>query len=200
MQQPLFAPRRQPRSVHRPALLAAIVALAAAAAAGCGAESRSAARSVQSQRNALLSYLKQLDPVRLAVNHLLEGADPILAGYSRGRLSPPRASLRMQALERRFATYTVEIAAIEPTLPELRALHAVYAHTYILEDSYLSALTAGLAARDFAGLPNTQSDQRAAIIQWRTGLTVLAERLQVRLPADLQAAGRGEIAPSPQGS
>jgi hypothetical protein len=40
----------------------------------------------------------------------------------------------------------------------------------------------------------------AAIIQWRTDLTVLARRAALDLPADLQAAGRGEIAPSPGGS
>lgn len=42
--------------------------------------------------------------------------------------------------------------------------------------------------------------QRAAIIGWRTGLTVLAARAGVGLPADLQPSGRGEIAPLPDGS
>ena len=171
-----------------------------AATAGCGGRSRSTEGSPQSQRTALLGYLREIEPLRLAVNRLLNGADPILADYARGRLSTLAASRRMGALEARFAAYTVDIAAIEPATPGLRGLHALYAHTYILEDSYLSALVVGLAERDVANLPNTQSEQRAAIIQWRTGLAVLAGRLRVVLPGDLHLAGRGEIAPSPHGS
>jgi hypothetical protein len=72
--------------------------------------------------------------------------------------------------------------------------------TYVLEDSYLSALATGLAEQHLDGLPDTQSDQRAAIIQGRTGLAVLARRDALDLPPDLQAAGRGEIAPAPTGS
>jgi hypothetical protein len=92
------------------------------------------------------------------------------------------------------------LAALEPATAQLRSVNAPYAHTYIFEDSYLSALTTGLQERNLGSLPDTQSVQRAAIIQWRTGLTVLAHRLGIGLPGDLQAAGRGEIAPSPQGS
>jgi hypothetical protein len=149
---------------------------------------------------ALVSYLRQVEPIRLAVNRLLEGADPILSAYHDNRISPRRASLRMGALERRFAAYTVDIAAIQPATAQLRAVNAPYAHTYIFEDSYLSALTSGLAGRNLDRLPDTQSAQRAAIIQWRTDLTVLARRARLDLPGDLQAAGRGEIAPSPNGS
>ena len=58
----------------------------------------------------------------------------------------------------------------------------------------------GLAERDLGNLPDTQSEQHAAIVQWRTGLTVLARAADTSLPADLQQAGRGEIAPSPDGS
>ena len=72
------------------------------------------------------------------------------------------------------AQTTVDVAAIQPATPQLRALHAIYAHTFILEDSYLSALV--------------------------TGLAVLARRAHFKLPADLQVAGRGEIRPSPDGS
>ena len=54
--------------------------------------------------------------------------------------------------------------------------------------------------RSFDELPRTQSQQRAAIIGWRIQLEVEAHGLGLRLPADLQAAGRGEIAPSPTGS
>lgn len=70
----------------------------------------------------------------------------------------------------------------------------------MLEDAYLSALTAALPEHRFDALPDTQSQQRAAIVAWRVQLEVLASRLNVSLPADIQAAGRGEIAPSPSGS
>jgi hypothetical protein len=75
-----------------------------------------------------------------------------------------------------------------------------YANTYVFEDAYLSALVAGLADGELTNLPNTQAAQRAAIIRWRIGLTVLARAVDAPLPADLQQAGRGEIAPSPNGS
>ncbi len=64
----------------------------------------------------------------------------------------------------------------------------------------LSAVASGLARHDLGNLPNTQAAQRAAIIRWRTSLTVLARSAGFVLPADLQQAGRGEIAPSPDGS
>lgn len=148
----------------------------------------------------MAGYLRQVEPPRLAVNRLLAGADPILSAYHRGGITRAQASRRMGALERRFAAYAVEIAAIEPATPQLRSLHAIYAHTYVLEDSYLSALTTGLAEGELDELPNTQAEQRAAIIQWRIGLEVLAGRDHLALPANLQAAGRGEIRPSPDGS
>lgn len=181
-------------------LLALALLLTAAALTSCGSRSTSASVSPQRERAALMSYLRQVEPIRLAVNSLLEGADPILSANHSKRISPRVASLRMGALERRFATYTVDMAAIQPATAQLRAVNAPYAHTYILEDSYLSALTSGLAEGDLDDLPDTSSEQRAAIVQWRTGLTVLARRAGLRLPADLQAAGRGEIRPSPEGS
>jgi hypothetical protein len=181
------------------AILATEAALLTAALGGCGADSEPT-NPAQSERTALSGYLREVEPIRLAVNRLLEGADPILSAYRERRIPAREASLRMGGLERRFAAYTVEIAAVEPATAALRSLNMPYAHTYILEDSYLSALTAGLARGDLGGLPNTQSAQRAAIVQWRTGLTVLAYRVGLTLPADLQAAGRGEIAPSPSGS
>jgi hypothetical protein len=180
-------------------LLAAALALTAATLGACGGGSASGSGSIQRERAALVSYLQQVEPIRLAVNRLLEGADPILSAYRHGRISR-QTSLRMGALERRFAAYTVDVAALQPTTAQLRTLNGPYAHTYILEDAYLSALTTALAARNLDGLPNTQAVQRAAIIQWRTGLAVLARRAALDLPRDLQAAGRGEIAPSPGGS
>jgi hypothetical protein len=175
-----------------------VLAVAALTLGGCG--SASGGSSARRERAALVSYLQQVEPIRLAVNRLLEGADPILSAFRDGRISSQHASLRMGALERRFAAYTVDMAALQPATAQLRSLNDPYAHTYILEDAYLSALTAGLAARNLGGLPNTQAAQRATIIQWRTALTVLARRAALALPGDLQAAGRGEIAPSPGGS
>lgn len=184
---------------RRGLILTVGLALLAAALGGCGS-SGSRDASVQRERVALVSYLRQVEPIRLAVNQLLNGADPILSARRRGRVSARRASSRMGALERRFAAYTVDVAALQPATATLRSLNAPYAHTYILEDAYLSALATGLATGDLGGLPDTQSAQRAAIVQWRTGLAVLARRVGLDLPADLQAAGRGEIAPSPEGS
>ncbi len=152
------------------------------------------------QRSAIERYMHEVEPIRLAVNKLLEGADPILSADHNGLISPRQASLRMGILERRFAAYTVDMAAIAPATAQLRTVNAPYAHTYILEDSYLSTLTTGLAERDLDSLPHTQSEQRSAIIQWRTDLTVLARAADAPLPADLQQAGRGEIAPSTDGS
>jgi len=176
-----------------------IVALCAVGLVGCGTTAPSAG-SASPDRAALLTYLREIEPLRLAVNSLLGRADPILDANHDRRISPAQAGARMGALERRFAAYTVDVAAITPATPALRALQGEYAHTYILEDAYLSALASGLAEGELADLPDTQAQQRAAIIQWRTGLTVLARQDHAALPADLQQAGRGEIAPSPDGS
>lgn len=94
----------------------------------------------------------------------------------------------------------MDIAAIDPPAAQLRALNAGYAETYVLEDSYLSALVVGLADGRLGDLPDTQAVQRTAIVRWRTRLTVLARTVDAPLPSDLQHAGRGEIAPSPSGS
>jgi hypothetical protein len=69
-----------------------------------------------------------------------------------------------------------------------------------LEDSYLSTLASDLNEGDFDNLPDTQDQQRLAIIVWRTQLQIVARRDHVRLPADIEQAGRGEIAPSLSGS
>lgn len=172
--------------------------LSAAALAGCAGADPSAARV--HPRAALESYLRQVEPIRLAVNRLLTQADPIIAAYHDHDASPARAGREMGGLERRFADYAVEVAEIDPATPQLSVLHAAYAHTYVLEDAYLSALANGLAERKLDDLPNTQAAQRAAIIGWRIGLMILARRAGAELPADLQQAGRGEVAPSPDGS
>jgi hypothetical protein len=176
-----------------------LIGLCAVGLAGCAAAAQP--RSGRTPpRAAIETYLRQVEPIRLAVNRLLGEADPIIRAYHDHDASPAQAGRRMGQLERRFAAYTVKVAAIEPATAQLRVLHAAYAHTYVLEDAYLSALANGLAERKLDDLPDTQAAQRAAIIGWRTGLTVLADRAGVDLPADLQQAGRGEIAPSPDGS
>jgi hypothetical protein len=130
------------------------------------------------------------------VNRLLEGADPILDGYREHHLSGAQAATAMGNLEASFSTYMVDINALVPSDPTLAGINAPYAHTYILEDAYLNALVAALPDGEFSMLPNTQSEQRDAIIAWRVQLEILAKKVGVVLPADLQQAGRGEIAPS----
>ena len=127
-------------------------------------------------RSALEFYLRQIEPLRLGVNRLLNNADPILEAFRERKITPAQAATRMDQLERRFAAYPVDVQAIQPGLAQLRSLQAEYAHIYILEDAYLSALANGLAQRELDRLPDTQSAQRAAIIDWRTGLTVLARQ------------------------
>ena len=174
--------------------------LGAVALAGCTTGGSSSPASTYHARAALASYLQQVEPIRLAVNRLLNTADPILQAFHEHRITAVQAARRMDELERQFADYTVRVQAIRPRGPVLASLHGEYAHTYILEDAYLSALAAGLANGNLDHLPDTQATQRAAIIDWRTGLTVLAQQTRTSLPADLQQAGRGEIAPSPGGS
>jgi len=167
--------------------------------AGCGAGS-AGVHSEAGRVTALRRYLAQVEPIRLKVNRLLDRADPVLTGYSRHQLGEREAERRLNSLEHRFAAYTVQINALRPVPDELRVAQQSYAHTYILEDAYLSALVAATPDRSFDDLPDTQDAQRAAIIDWRTRLEVLADRLGVQLPSDIGVAGRGEIAPSPLGS
>jgi hypothetical protein len=164
---------------------------------GCGNSERTTTRPSQPTRSALTSYIMQIEPIRLAVNRLLNTADPILHASRKHRITAQQAARKMGQLERRFAQYTVDVQAIQPTNPTLQALHAQYAHTYILEDAYLSALVTGLADRQLDGLPNTQAEQRAAIIAWRTGLSVLARETNTHLPADLQQRDAAKSRPTP---
>jgi hypothetical protein len=175
-----------------------IVAVVIAAAALTATAASSAPTPTSS--GALRSYLHAVEPIRLGVNDLLEGADPILESYRTHQLTGDQTAAAMDTLERRFASYTVEINALTPSNRALARLHAPYAHTYILEDAYLSALAAALPGGDFSTLPNTQAAQRAAIIEWRTRLEVISRQNHTPLPADLQQAGRGEIAPAVSGA
>jgi hypothetical protein len=179
--------------------LAVVLGLGLVALGGCGGGGDPSAGDAVS-RSAIERYLGEVEPIRLGVNRLLDGADPILAAHAAGRIGNRLAARRMGELERRFAAYAVRIAAVHPADSRLCALNLPYAETYVFEDAYLSALTTGLAEGSLDRLPRTQAAQRAAIIRWRIALTVLAERAHAPLPADLQQAGRGEIAPSPEGS
>ena len=137
---------------------------------------------------------------RLPVNQLLNQADPILDAYHDHRITPATAAARMGALEQEFAALAVEMDTIAPSDPALARINAPYAHTYVLEDSYLAALASGLADGNLDDLPATQNAQRQAIVAWRIALQVAAARVGLALPADLQQAGRGEIAPGLDGS
>jgi hypothetical protein len=177
----------------RPVTAIAVCAIAVIAA-GCGSDTTNADR-----RQALQDYVAQVQPIRLGINELLDRADPILEGYADGDLTAAQAKRRMGGLESRAAQYAVQIAEVEPVPDELRAAQDAYAHTFVLQDTYLSALVASLKSREFDQLPSFQNQQRAAIIAWRTRLQVLANRWGAQLPANLQVAGRGEISPAPTG-
>ncbi len=174
------------------------IAFAALAISACGQASVPPAHPATTASD-LKSYLAAIEPIRLGVNALLNNADPIIDDFKDKKLTDAQASAQMGSLEQSFADFTVEVNALQPTDATLAAINAPYAHTFILEDSYLNALVNGLAEDDFDSLPDTQSDQRAAIIEWRVQLEVLAQQLHVSLPEDLQQAGRGEIAPSVSG-
>ena len=161
---------------------------------GCGADTTTADR-----RQALEDYVAKVQPIRLGINELLDKADPILEGYREGDLSAKQAQRGIERIERGAAGYAVRIAAIEDVPEEMREAQAAYAHTFVLQDTYLSALAAALPTRAFDELPHFQNAQRAAIIAWRTRLQVLADRWGAKLPANLQVAGRGEISPAPTG-
>jgi hypothetical protein len=162
--------------------------------AGCGADTDDADR-----REALEEYVAKVEPIRLGINELLDRADPILEGYAEGELSAAEARRRLGRLERGAAGYAVRIAAVEQVPDDLRGAHDAYAHTFVLQDTYLSALVAALQERSFDELQHFQDQQRAAIIAWRTRLRVLADRYGAELPRDLEVAGRGEISPAPTG-
>ena len=174
--------------------LGAALVVCALLLAGCGSDTSTADR-----RQALEDYVAAVQPTRLGINELLDQADPILEGYNDGDLTAAEAERRMGRLERGAADYAVKIAEVKPVPEEIRAAQDSYAHTFVLQDTYLSALVASLKSREFDELPHFQNEQRAAIVAWRTRLEVLADRWGATLPANLQIAGRGEISPAPTG-
>jgi hypothetical protein len=165
------------------------------AVAGCGGGKNTTVPAAD-----IRSYIAAVEQVRLPVNSLLNGADPILDAYHEHKITPAQASQRMGALETTFAGYTLKMQQIAPSNSQLRAINGPYAQTYFYEDSYLATLASDLSEGDFDNLPNTQDAQRLAIIVWRTKLELIAGKSGVTLPTDLQQAGRGEIAPSIEGS
>jgi hypothetical protein len=171
------------------------VVLVALLLGGCGGDGP----SENEQRRQLEDYLAEVEPIRLGINELLERADPILSAYDDREIGAGEARRRLGRIERGVADYAVEIAAVQQVPEELRAAHDAYAHVFILQDTYLSALVAALSERQFNELPDVQEQQREAIIAWRTRLQVVADSLGAQLPADLRVAGRGEIVPSPRG-
>lgn len=178
--------------MRRTAVVTVIGGLLAVGLAGCGGGSN------QPSAAQLDSYVAAVEKVRLPVNDLLEGADPIFEDLHDKKITPQQASDRFDALERTFAGYLVKMQEITPANPVLAVINRPYANTYFYEDNYLATMASDLAEGDFDNLPNTQDQQRFAIIAWRTKLQVIADRLSVSLPADIQQAGRGEIAPAPE--
>jgi hypothetical protein len=146
------------------------------------------------------AYVTAVENVRLPVNVLLNGADPILSALHEHKITADQAAVQMGRLEQTFAIYLLKVQQINPSNDQLRAINTPYANTYFYEDSYLATLASDLRDGDFENLPDTQDAQRLAIIIWRTKLEAIAARSGVTLPADLQQAGRGEIAPGPTGS
>jgi hypothetical protein len=174
--------------------------LTVAALAACGTSSSTGGARAQVSADDLTSYIAAVQRIRLPVNDLLEGADPILHAYHEHTITPQKASRRFAAMEGKFANYALKMQQITPPDAALAAINAPYAHTYFLEDSYLATLASDLREGDFDNLPDTQGAQRLAIIEWRIQLEVLAAQLHMALPANLQQAGRGEIAPAVTGS
>jgi hypothetical protein len=168
--------------------------------AGCGSSNSQVKASAHVSADDLNGYIAAVQRIRLPVNDLLEGADPILDAYHEHKITPRQASRRFAALEGKFADFALKMQQITPPDAALAAINAPYAHTYFLEDSYLATLASDLREGDFDNLPNTQGAQRLAIIEWRIHLEVIAAQLHVSLPANLQQAGRGEIAPAVTGS
>ncbi len=169
---------------------------AATAAAGCGG---SGAAATPGAADELRSYVAAVERVRLPVNDLLERVDPVTEAYADHEIGAREAQRRLGRIERRFGAYATGAAEVQPVPASMRAANRAYAHTYVFEDSYLAALTAALPAREFGELPNTENRQRRAIVAWRIRLESVADSLGVKLPADIQQAGRGEIRPSPEG-
>src|SRR4051794_8013022 len=133
----------------------------------------------RAERQALWAYVNQIEPLRLSVNRLLDGAEPFLSGYREHRLSATAAQHGMRRLERHFARYEARVAALRPVPPDLVPAHHAYAHTYVLEDAYLRALTAALPGRRWDSLPRVEDRQRRVLLAWRAAVALEAARVHV---------------------
>jgi hypothetical protein len=91
-----MAPRR------RDAVYVLLAVLGSSGAVGCGGQVAHAG-SDHSTTAALNRYLSQIEPIRLGVNRLLDGADPVLNAVRERRVTPAQAARRMGELEQRFA-------------------------------------------------------------------------------------------------
>ncbi len=179
------------------ASVAATLAVALAISlAGCGGSSNDESGAT---RQSVEAYVAQVEPIRLGTNHLLERADPITSAYHEHRLSAEVAQRRIEALEHRLSDYAVKIASVAPVPPTLESTERAYAHVWVLQDTYLSALAQAIPERDFEDLPDYENRQREAITAWRIQLQAVADQVGAKLPRDIQIAGRGEIRPSPIG-
>jgi hypothetical protein len=154
---------------------------------------------MHAEQQQVRQYVSQIEPLRRGVDKLLGGADPVLNGYREHRLSAAAAQREMRLLERRFVVYKRRVAALRTVPPDMVAAQRAYAHTYVLEDAYLRALTAALPSRDWSRLPHFEERQRRAIVAWRAALVLEAARVGVPIPEDIAVAGGGELAPSPLG-
>jgi hypothetical protein len=168
----------------------------AALVAGCGGGPGSPANA---DRQTLQAYLQAIEPLRLGVNKLLDGADPILGAYHEHRLSAPAAQRGLDRLEQRFVGYASRVAEVQPVPPDLWSAQRAYAHTYLLEDRYLRALIDAVPGRRWDRLPHFERRQRRVLVAWRDAVALEAARVGLRLPDDVQIAGLGELVPSPAG-
>jgi hypothetical protein len=172
-----------------------VAAAALVALNGCGGGDSPRAQ----ERHDMRAYVAQIEPLRLGVNKLLDGADPILASYRRGEIGAAQAQGELRTLEHRFADYMRRVAAVKPVPPDMVAAQRAYAGTYVDEDAYLRALIHALPSRDWSTLPDSEASQRKALVAWRAKLAIQAARLDVALPDDIEITGRDEVVPSPLG-
>jgi hypothetical protein len=141
--------------VTRPTCARALAAscLCAVGLGGCASQTGSVPGTQRAGRAAIERYVGEVEPIRLAVDKLLGGADPILEAFHDRRIAPGEAARRMGRLEQRFAAYAVDIAAVDPPTAQLRALNAGYANTYVFEDAYLSAPAPGPRRHGYLTVP-----------------------------------------------
>jgi hypothetical protein len=149
---------------------------------GCGADTTTADR-----RQALEDYVAKVQPIRLGINELLDKADPILEGYRDGDLSAKQAHRGIERIEGGAAGYAVRIAAIQDVPAEMRAAQDSYAHTFVLQDTYLSALAAALPRRARRAAP---FPERAAGGDHRLAHSAPGARRPLACDASREPAGR----------